>query len=127
MISNGFKNYWWVACLVIALIAFVLERIYKGSPRGRLFFDKTALRLPVLGDLFRKQAVARFTHTLSTLLQSGVPVVSSLEITRNVVGNRVIADATEHVRVRIMEGTDIATPLQQTWFTRFCKKKFHRY
>jgi general secretion pathway protein F len=114
MISNGFKNYWWVGCLVIALIAFVLERIYKGSARGRLFFDKTALRLPVLGDLFRKQAVARFTHTLSTLLQSGVPVVSSLEITRNVVGNRVIADATEHVRVRIMEGTDIATPLRQT-------------
>lgn len=114
MISNGFKNYWWLACLVIALVSFVIERIYKGSPTGRLFIDRNLLRLPIMGDLLRKQAVARFTHTLSTLLQSGVPVVSSLEITRNVVGNRVIADATEVIRTRILEGTDIGTPMRAT-------------
>jgi general secretion pathway protein F len=114
MISNGFKNYWWVAALGIALVSFVFERIYHHSARGRLIIDRTLLKLPVLGDLFRKQAIARFTRTLSTLLQSGVPVVSSLEITRNVVGNRVLADATEHVRTRILEGADIATPLKQT-------------
>ena len=50
----------------------------------------------------------------ATLLQSGVPAVQSLEITRNVVQNRVISDATEHIRVRIVEGTDIATPLKAT-------------
>ena len=113
-VSNGFKDYWWAGLLAIAAVSFVIERVYHRSDRGRLFIDRSMLRLPVLGELLRKQSVARFTHTLSTLLRSGVPVVSSLEITRNVVGNRVIADATESIRVRILEGTDIATPLRAT-------------
>lgn len=112
--SDGFKKYWMLGCLLIAAISFVVERIYHRSDKGRLFFDKTSLRVPLIGELLRKQAVARFTHTLSTLLRSGVPVISSLEITRNVVGNRVIADATEVIRERILEGTDISTPLKQT-------------
>ena len=110
-ISNGFKDYWWLGLLVIAAISFMVERIYK-TDGGRLFIDKNMLRVPVIGDLLRKQAVARFTHTFSTLLQSGVPAVASLEITRNVVGNRVIADATAMIRTRILEGTDISTPLK---------------
>jgi general secretion pathway protein F len=112
-VSDLFKNWWWAAGLLLALIFFVLERIYK-TDRGRLYLDRLVLKIPVLGDLMRKQAVARFTRTLSTLLQSGVPAVNSLEITRKVVGNRVLADATETIRVRILEGTDIATPLKQT-------------
>ena len=113
-VSNGFKDYWWAGMLGIAAVSFVFERVYRHSSAGRLLIDRSLLRLPVLGDLLRKQSVARFTHTLSTLLRSGVPVVSSLEITRNVVGNRVVADATELVRQRILEGTDIATPLKAT-------------
>jgi general secretion pathway protein F len=113
-ISGLFKDWWWAGALVIATISFVVERIYTRSPAGRLFIDRNMLRLPVVGDLLRKQAVSRFTRTFSTLLQSGVPVVHSLEITQKVVGNRVISDATEHVRMRILEGTDIATPLKAT-------------
>ena len=113
-ISNGFRDYWWAGMLAIAAVSFVIERVYHRSDRGRLYIDRSLLRLPILGELLRKQAVARFTHTFSTLLRSGVPVVSSLEITRNVVGNRVIADATESIRTRILEGTDIATPLRAT-------------
>jgi general secretion pathway protein F len=113
VISNLFKDWWWAGGLLLALIFFVIERVYK-TDKGRLWLDQTVLKLPIVGDLLRKQAVARFTRTLSTLLQSGVPAVNSLEITRKVVGNRVIADATEHIRVRILEGTDIATPLKQT-------------
>jgi len=112
--SDGFKKYWMLGALLIAAISFVFERTYHRSEKGRLFFDRLSLRLPLIGGLFRKQSVARFTHTLSTLLRSGVPVISSLEITRNVVGNRVIADATGVIRERILEGTDISTPLKQT-------------
>jgi general secretion pathway protein F len=112
--SDLFKDWWWAGALGIALISFTIERIYHRSDKGRLFIDRNLLRVPFLGDLLRKQAVARFTRTLSTLLQSGVPAVNSLEITKTVVGNRVISDATEHIRVRILEGTDIATPLKQT-------------
>jgi general secretion pathway protein F len=113
-ISDLFKNYWLVAAALVAVVSYTLERVYKRSSAGRLFIDRNLLRVPVLGDLLRKQAVSRFTRTLSTLLQSGVPAVNSLEITRTVVGNRVIADATEHIRQRILEGTDIATPLKAT-------------
>jgi len=113
-VSDLFKYYWWVGCLAVALVSFVFERVYRHSDGGRLFIDRNVLRIPVLGDLMRKQAVSRFTRTLATLLQSGVPAVQSLEITKTVVGNRVIADATDHIRSRILEGTDIATPLKQT-------------
>jgi type IV pilus assembly protein PilC len=113
-ISDGLRHYWLAGALVIGVLSYAIERTYHKSPRGRLFFDRMMLRVPLIGDLLRKQSVARFSHTLSTLLQSGVPVVSSLEITRDVVGNRVIADAIEVVRKRILEGTDISTPLRQT-------------
>jgi type II secretory pathway component PulF len=113
-VSDALRNYWLWGVLAFGVGSYVIERLYHKSPKGRLFFDRLMLRLPLIGDLLRKQAIARFTHTLSTLLQSGVPVVSSLEITRDVVGNRVISDALEVVRVRILEGTDIATPLRQS-------------
>ena len=113
-VSDVFKNYWWLMFLGIALISFIFERIHKSSEHGRLVIDRSLLRLPIVGDVLLKQSVARFTHTLSTLLQSGVPAVQSLEITSNVVQNRVISDATEFIRSRIVEGTDFATPLKQT-------------
>jgi general secretion pathway protein F len=112
-ISDGFKDYWWVGCLVIAAISFSIERIYR-TQKGRLLIDRTKLRLPIIGELIRKASVARFTRTLSTLLGSGVAAVQSLEVTRNVVGNAVMAEATDHIRTRILEGTDIATPLKAT-------------
>ncbi len=110
-ISDAFKAYWWVGALGIAGLSVLVDRIYRTNA-GELFIDRFLLRIPLVGDMLLKRAVARFTRTLSTLLGSGVAAVQSLEITRNVVGNRVLADATEHVRTRILEGTDIATPLK---------------
>ena len=112
-VSSWFKSFWWVLMLGIAAVSFTVERVYK-TDKGRLFIDKNLLRLPIIGELLRKQAVARFSRTLATLLSSGVPAVKSLEITSRVVGNRILADATDHIRVRILEGTDIATPLKAT-------------
>jgi len=113
-ISDGFREYWLVGALLIAAISFFFERVHKKNEGGRLKIDRFMLRVPVLGDVLLKQAVSRFTRTLSTLLQSGVNAVQSLEITRNVVQNRVVSDATEHIRSRIVEGTDISTPLRAT-------------
>ncbi len=109
--SDLFSNYWWAGCLVIAAISAIVERFYK-SDRGNLVIDRFLLRMPLLGDLLRKASVARFARTLATLLESGVTAIQSLEITQKVVGNRVIADATGNIRIRILEGTDIATPLK---------------
>jgi len=111
-VSGFFQQYWWVIFLGIGAASFLVERIYKNSPTGRLRIDRTLLRIPVLGDMLHKASVGRFTRTLSTLLQSGVPVIQGLEITEKVVGNKVVADATEHIRVRVLEGTDLAGPLK---------------
>lgn len=111
-ISDIFKEYWWVGALGIAALSYGIERVYKNSVRGRLAIDRFLLRVPVLGELLRKASVGRFTRTLSTLLRSGVPVIQGLDITQKVVGNRVVADATGHIRERVVEGTDIATPLK---------------
>jgi general secretion pathway protein F len=113
-VSEIFKSYWWLAMLAMGAISFIVERIYRANKGGRLAIDRFMLRVPVLGDLLRKAAVGRFTRTLSTLLQSGVPVIHALEITEKVVGNRVVSDATTHIRERVVEGTDIATPLKAT-------------
>jgi general secretion pathway protein F len=113
-VSDVFKNYWWLMFLGIALVSFVFERLHRNSEKGRLFIDRTLLRLPVVGEVLLKQSVARFTRTLSTLLQSGVPAVQSLEITATVVQNKVISNATDHIRERIVEGTDFSTPLKAT-------------
>lgn len=112
-VSQAFQDWWWAGLLVLAAISYTFERIYR-TDGGRLFIDRNLLRIPVIGEMLRKQAVARFTRTLATLLSSGVAAVRSLEITERVVGNRVLADATKFVRQRILEGTDIATPLKQT-------------
>ncbi|MCB9916384.1 MAG: type II secretion system inner membrane protein GspF [Planctomycetes bacterium] len=113
-VSGVFKNYWWLMFLGIAAISFVFERVHQHSYRGRRVLDRWLLKMPIVGDVLLKQSVSRFTRTLATLLSSGVPAVQSLEITRDVVQNKIISDATEHVRSRIVEGTDIATPLKQT-------------
>ena len=113
-ISDFVAAFWWMILLVVGALSYALQRVYYHSDGGRLFLDRALLAIPLVGDVLRKQAVSRFTNTLSTLLQSGVPVVQSLEITQRVVGNRVIADATGHIRTRIVEGTDIATPLKAT-------------
>jgi type IV pilus assembly protein PilC len=107
-------DYWLPAALVLATISFLIERTYKKNEGGRLAIDRFMLNAPVLGEVLLKQAVSRFTRTLSTLLQSGVNAVQSLEITEKVVQNRVISDATNHIRTRIVEGTDISTPLRAT-------------
>lgn len=84
------------------------------TARGARFADQWALRLPLVGDLARKAAVARFTRTLGTLLVSGVQILDALRITRDTAGNQVIAEAIDLVHERVKAGEDIARPLGQT-------------
>jgi general secretion pathway protein F len=112
-VSDYTKNYWWVAMLGVAFVSFLVERYYR-TPPGRMRIDRLVLRLPIVGELFRKRSVSRFSRTLATLLESGVPAVQALDITADVVGNQVIAKATREIKDKIVEGTDFATPLKAT-------------
>jgi len=95
------------------LLAFSLRRVIR-TKKGRMQLDKTVLRLPIVGVLLRKVAIARFSRTLSTLVKSGVPILNSLEIVARTSGNKVVEAAVDQVRTNIREGENIAEPLARS-------------
>ncbi len=112
-LSGMLKSYWWLALVAIVLGVWAIRTYYRTSA-GRLQIDKLLLRVPILGDLLRKSAVARFTRTLGTLLSSGVSILDGLEITAKTAGNRVIHDAVMRSRSSIAGGETISEPLKQS-------------
>jgi type IV pilus assembly protein PilC len=97
--------------LIAAGFAF---RSYYATPSGRRTIDGLTLRMPVLGLLMRKIAVARFCRTLSTLLASGVSILDAIDITARAAGNAVVEDALVLTRGRIEHGETVAQPLKET-------------
>jgi len=112
-VSKGFvTNLPFILLGVIGLVTAVVYTYRR--PNGKRFFHTMQLKLPVLGPVIRKIAVARFTRTLGTLLQSGVPILDALEICGRTAGNLIIMEAVLHVRQRISEGSNMAEPLAAT-------------
>ncbi|MCB9646850.1 MAG: type II secretion system F family protein [Deltaproteobacteria bacterium] len=112
-LSNGLR----AQILPVALglvVAFVVYRAIGRTPKGRLIYDSIQLKLPVLGPLFRKVAVAKFTRTLGTMISSGVPILDALQITARSAGNKVVENAIMYTRERISEGRTMADPLAET-------------
>lgn len=106
---------WGWPFLIIGLIMmFVGVHYLRKNPRGRYLFDKFLLSLPVLGQVLRKIAVARFTRTLGTLITSGVPILEGLAITARTSGNAVLEDALMKVRKAVEEGRTIVDPLKES-------------
>ncbi|NET45558.1 type II secretion system F family protein [Okeania sp. SIO2B3] len=96
----------------VIFIYVVYTMVYK-TEQGRLFFDKIFLKLPIFGDIIEKSAVARFCMIFGTLTRSGVPMLKSLEIVRNVAGNAAIAESVEYARQEIQSGGMISLALQE--------------
>lgn len=112
-LSSFLRSFWWVILGGIVGAAFAIKRYYE-TEKGRMQIDKLMLKIPVLGDVLRKGAVARFTRTLGTLISSGVPILTGLEITARTAGNRVIQEAIMAARASIREGETISAPLRQS-------------
>jgi type IV pilus assembly protein PilC len=106
------QGFWWVFLVAGFGTVYGLRQIRK-HPRGRYYFDKFLLHLPVLGSLLRKIAVGRFTRTLGTLITSGVPILEGLAITARTSGNAVLEEALMKVRKAIEEGRTIVDPLKE--------------
>jgi type IV pilus assembly protein PilC len=101
--------------LAVAAVAFGWAfRTYYRTDNGKRVVDGVTLRLPILGDILRKIAVARFCRTLATLISSGVPILDGLEITARTSGNSVIEDAVMTTRKSIERGETISAPLKET-------------
>ncbi len=112
-LSNGLVSYGWILIIVLGLIGYAVKSYY-GTPGGRHMIDKILLKLPILGNILRKVAVARFCRTLSTLLASGVPILDGLDITARTAGNAIIEDAIQTTRSSIERGETISQPLRET-------------
>ncbi len=106
-------HFWWFFIVGLVALVFALKQIRK-HPKGKYAFDATLLRLPVMGLLLRKIAVARFTRTLGTLITSGVPILEGLAITAKTSGNAVLQEALMKVRKAIEEGRTIVDPLKES-------------
>ena len=105
-------QFWWFVIVGMVLVVVGTKQIRK-HPRGKYWMDYGMLKLPVLGMLLRKIAVARFTRTLGTLITSGVPILDGLSITARTSGNAVLEEALMRVRKAIEEGRTIVDPLRE--------------
>ncbi|MEZ4651141.1 MAG: type II secretion system F family protein [Candidatus Eisenbacteria bacterium] len=112
-LSNFLKGFWWALIGGIVGIVFTLRRIYK-TETGRMKFDAFFLKMPVFGTILRKASIARFTRTLGTMISSGVPILSALDITARTAGNKVIEQAILMTKASIGEGETIAAPLKES-------------
>ncbi|MDP2921817.1 MAG: type II secretion system F family protein [Candidatus Omnitrophota bacterium] len=113
LVSDTIRQMFVYVVIAAAVIVFGVKSYMKTS-RGKENFDRLLLSMPVLGPLFRKVAVAKFTRTFATLVKSGVPILTSLEIVGKTAGNAVIEKAVESVRNGIKEGENIADPLAKS-------------
>jgi type IV pilus assembly protein PilC len=105
-------HFWWFFIVAIVAVVVGIKQIRK-HPRGRYYFDAALLKMPIIGILLRKIAVARFTRTLGTLITSGVPILEGLAITARTSGNAVLEEALMKVRKAIEEGRTIVDPLRE--------------
>ena len=112
-LSNFIGAWWWVMILGTVSGIFLINRYHK-TYRGRRHLDALLLRIPVLGSVLRKIAVARFCRTLATLVSSGVPILEGLEITARTSGNAIVEDAIMATRRSVEEGKTIAEPLKSS-------------
>lgn len=112
-ISNWFVAYWYLL-IVGAVAIFMGVSFYYKTPQGRMNIDRLLLRLPIIGDLLRKVAVARFSQNMALLLSSGVPILDGLAITGKTAGNKVVEKAIMESRVSISQGKTVAEPLRDS-------------
>jgi len=109
-LSQFAQHYWWIIGGIMLGIFFAIKWWY-GTPAGRSMIDAFLLKTPVVGDLIRKSAVAKFTRTLGTLISSGVPILDGLAIVSKTAGNIVIERAIMTARQSISEGKTVSEPL----------------
>jgi len=117
LLYSVLKNYWYLILAGIVILSFGLINYFK-TPQGKFVKDSFLLEVPILGPLFRKAAMSRFASIFAILQTSGVPIMQSLTILSDTIGNSAVSRAFDHVRDRIQEGQGIANPLKSAkYFT----------
>ncbi len=112
-LSNFVKSYFLVMIGVAVVVVFLFKKYYK-TEKGKRIVDRLILKSPVFGSLLRKVAVAKLTRTLGTLINSGVPILETLNVAAGTAGNKMVEEAIYNVRSSISEGRTIAQPLAES-------------
>jgi type II secretory pathway component PulF len=112
-ISDAFKHYWWLM-LLVAIVAVILFRRFQATEAGRRRVDEWKMKAPIFGHVVCLNLYSQFARTLCTLLQNGVPVLTALKITEQVIPNRVIREAAAKTREAVTDGKTLAQPLAQS-------------
>lgn len=112
-ISSVFAGYWWLIAIVVAGAVYGFRR-WRATEQGREIWDAFVLKVPLFGGLIRMVAIARFSKTLSTLLASGVPLLTAMDIVKEILGNKTLIRVIEEARLNIREGESIAGPLKRS-------------
>lgn len=112
-VSDFMVSWWFIVIPALVLVPLLIVNFFK-TKTGKRIWDTNILKVPNLGMMMRKVAVAKFTRTLGTLISSGVPILQALEVTSQTAGNIVIAEAVDKTRISIREGESIADPLKSS-------------
>ncbi|MGB3241790.1 MAG: type II secretion system F family protein [Candidatus Omnitrophota bacterium] len=112
-LSDFMTGHFFMFITIIAVTTFAIK-FYLNTDNGKVNVDRLKLKAPVFGPLFKKVAISKFSRTLSTLIQSGVPILSALEIVAKTAGNLVVEKAVDSVKNNVREGENIATPLARS-------------
>jgi len=110
-VSGFLKSFWWLILLLLGASGAAFKYMTSETDKGRRMWDSAKLKIPVMGNINRKIAIARFCRTLATLLQSGVPLLAAMEIVRNIVNNVHIGDAIHQAAKDLEEGKGLSEPL----------------
>jgi type IV pilus assembly protein PilC len=113
-LSNFVGSIYGLGLIVFVIAACVAMKFWYGTPQGRMVIDRVMLKIPVIGSVLRKIAVARFTRTLGTLISSGVPILEGLDITARTSGNAVVEKAIGETRKAVEAGRSLVDPLKET-------------
>ncbi|MCA1827989.1 MAG: type II secretion system inner membrane protein GspF [Myxococcales bacterium] len=112
-LSTFARDYWYVILIAVPALIWGARRWVR-TPRGRAWWDRAQLKAPVFGELVRMLAISRFAKTLATLLASGVPIITAMDIVKNIVTNTLLSDVIDKAREAIREGESIAAPLKRS-------------
>jgi type IV pilus assembly protein PilC len=111
--SSFMTHYWWLLIIILAALFFIFKYLTK-TPTGKRYLDWLAIKLPVFGKLFQRIYLVRFARSLATLSSGGIPLVESLKITSEIVGNRVYCDIIDRTVKEVEDGNPIASVFIET-------------
>jgi len=108
------QAYWWIFVLVIVAALQIFKRLHATSAEFRKGVDRVTLKLPIIGEITNKSAIARFTRTLETMSVAGVPVVEAMESVAGATGNIIVFEATQKIKDDISTGTQLQVAMKDT-------------